>query len=142
MAEESLPTDKEVQRYEQLISAYDKEFQKWSWRVRKILQRFRDTRDQLSSGTTGARFNILWSNVTTLVPACFSRLPQPDVSRRYKDNDPVGRVAALLLERALDYEVQHYPDYEESLKQVVQDRFLGGRGTAWVARATQTRRPR
>jgi hypothetical protein len=132
MAEQRRIVDTEVQRYEQLISAYDKEFQKWTWRVRKILQRFRDTRDQLSSGTTGARFNILWSNVTTLVPACFSRLPQPDVSRRYKDNDPIGRVAALLLERALDYEVQHYPDYEESLKQVVQDRFLGGRGTAWV----------
>lgn len=124
--------DTEAQLYEKLIGAYDAEFKKWEARVRKILQRFRDDRVTTGSGAGGSKFNILWSNVTTLVPACFSRVPQPDVSRRYKDNDPIGRVAALLLERALEFEVQHYPDYREGLKQVVQDRFLGGRGTAWV----------
>lgn len=125
-----LPTT-EIQRYTQLIGAYDSEFKKWETRTKKILKRYRDDRTT-TSGTAGAKFNILWSNVNTLVPACFSRVPQPDVSRRYKDNDPVGRVAALLLERALDYEVQHYPDYRNSLKRAVQDRFLGGRGMAWV----------
>jgi hypothetical protein len=128
---EQMP-DSEVQYYQQMLGAYEAEFKKWEARVRQILKRFRDDRATTTSGTSGSKFNILWSNVTTLVPACFSRVPQPDVSRRYKDNDPVGRVAALLLERALEYEVQHYPDYRESLKQVVQDRFLGGRGTAWV----------
>lgn len=32
----------------------------------------------------------------------------------------------------LDFEIQHYPDYRATLKQCVQDRFLGGRGTAWA----------
>ena len=119
-----------VERYNRLIGAYDAEFKKWESRSKKIIKRFRDERTVAQE--SGAKFNILWSNVTTLIPAVFARLPQPDVSRRHKDNDPVGRVASVILERALEYEIQHYPDYAAALKNVVQDRFLGGRGIAWV----------
>lgn len=121
----------ELQRYIGLIGAYNQEFKAWEARVKKILKRFRDERTT-TNGQTGARFNILWSNVQTLIPACFARLPQPDVSRRHKDNDPIGRVASLILERALEYEVQQYSDYRNGMRNVVQDRFLGGRGMAWV----------
>jgi hypothetical protein len=123
-------TPKPVERYNKLIGAYDAEFKKWEARAKKIIKRYRDERTVSNDST--AKFNILWSNVTTLIPAVFARLPQPDVSRRHKDNDPVGRVAALLLERGLEYELQHYSDYAAALKNVVQDRFLGGRGIAWV----------
>ena len=61
-----------------------------------------------------------------------ARLPKADVSRRFGDNDPVGRVASLLIQRALDYEIEHYPDYRSSMRHAVEDRFLGGRGVAWV----------
>jgi hypothetical protein len=37
-----------------------------------------------------------------------------------------------MLERALEYEIEHYGDYASAMKQAVQDRLLGGRGTAWV----------
>ena len=118
-----------AEKWLQQISAYGREFKKWESRVDKILKRYRDDerRNQESS-----KFNVLWSNVQTLVPATFSRLPQPDVSRRFRDNDPVGRVASLILERALDFEIQHYADYRDTMKQSVYDRFLGGRGTAWA----------
>jgi hypothetical protein len=59
-------------------------------------------------------------------------MPKPDVSRRFKDNDPVGRVASLILERAMDFEVTHYGDLKHCLEASVYDRFLGGRGSAWV----------
>jgi hypothetical protein len=119
------------QGYLDAISAYDREFKPWEGRVDKILKRYRDEkRDNRTSAQ--ARFNILWSNVQTLVPATFSKLPQPDVSRRFRDNDPVGRVAALILERALEFEVQHYKDYRQTMTQSVYDRFLGGRGTSWA----------
>jgi hypothetical protein len=120
-----------LQDYLDCISTYEREFKKWEGRVDKIIKRYRDdNRDNRTN--TQAKFNILWSNVQTLVPACFARLPQPDVTRRFRDNDPVGRVAALILERALDFEVQHYTDYRTTMKQSVYDRFLGGRGTSWV----------
>jgi len=111
------------------IARYEKEFQKWEKRSADIIKRYRD--DDYKSRKTAA-FNILWSNVQTLIPAVFARLPRPDVSRRFKDSDPVGRVAGMILERALDYEIQHYSDYRDSLGQCVLDRFLGGRGTSWV----------
>jgi len=115
----------------QTIAVYDREFTKWEKRTDKILKRYRDE-PQNSRGYNLSKFNILWSNVQTAIPAVFARLPKPDVSRRFKDNDPVGRVAALILERALEYELDHYPDYHASMEQCVQDRFLGGRGIAWV----------
>jgi hypothetical protein len=127
-----LTPDPRISELTGCIATYDREFEKWSKRVDKILKRYRDDDRGANNGGQAARFNILWSNVQTLVPATFSRLPQPDVSRRFRDNDPVGRVAALILERALEYEVQHYPDYAASMRQCVYDRFLGGRGTAWA----------
>lgn len=120
----------DVQKWLGHIAAYEKEFKKWESRVDKILKRYRDENRKTSDSS--AKFNILWSNVQTLVPATFSRLPQPDVSRRFLDNDPVGRVASLILERALEFEIHHYSDYRATMKQAVNDRFLGGRGTAWA----------
>ena len=122
----------DVQKWLRAVAAYEAEFKKWQGRSEKILKRYRDEYRDGRRTDGEARFNILWSNVQTLVPACFSRLPQPDVSRRFRDQDPVGRVASLILERALDYEIQHYQDYRTTMEQVVHDRFLPGRGTAWI----------
>lgn len=118
-----------VRYYLNHIAAYEREFSKWEKRVEKIVKRYRDD-DRTNKSRT--RFNVLWSNVQTLKAATFARIPKPDVSRRYKDNDPVGRVASLILERALEYEVMHYPDFGSTLRSATYDRFLGGRGTAWV----------
>lgn len=119
-----------VQKYVGVIAAYDREFKKWDARVDRLLKRYRD--ETRGNRDSSAKFNILWSNVQTLIPAVFAKVPKPDVSRRFRDNDPVGRVAALILERALEYEAEHYPDFYRTTKQCVADRFLGGRGTAWV----------
>ena len=121
-----------VQHWLSVIKAYDTEFKPWQTRAGKIIDRYRDEKRLDNAENPAVKFNILWANVQTLVPATFARLPQPDVSRRFSDRDPVGRVASLLLERALDFEIQHYRDYRSTMKQSVTDRFLGGRGTAWA----------
>ena len=121
----------ELEKYLRIIGQYDNEFAKWSARTKKIVKRYRDdSRGQ--GGNEAARFNILWSNVQTLTPAVYAKLPKADISRRFGDNDPVGRVASQLLERAIDFEIEHYPDFRSTMKYDVEDRFLGGRGTAWV----------
>jgi hypothetical protein len=112
------------------IAQYERTFKEWEGRSDKITKRYRD--DSRSRNNPNAKFNILWSNVQTITPAVFARLPRPDVSRRFRDNDPIGRVASMMLERALEYEIEHYGDYASAMKQTVQDRLLGGRGTAWV----------
>ena len=112
------------------IAQYERTFKEWEGRADKIVKRYRD--DSRNRNNPNAKFNILWSNVQTITPAVFARLPRPDVSRRFRDNDPIGRVASMMLERALEYEIEHYGDYASAMKQSVQDRLLGGRGTAWV----------
>lgn len=123
----------EVAKWLGVIAQYNREFKKWEGRVREVLKRYRD--DNPNAGTSSkpqARFNILWSNVQTLKPAVYAKLPLADVSRRFSDNDPVGRVASLIIERGLNFEVEHYPDYRSTMNNSVEDRFLGGRGVGWV----------
>ena len=120
-----------LEKYLNVIAGYDSEFAKWQARVKKILKRYRDdTRGQ--TGNETAKFNILWSNVQTLIPAVYSKLPKADVSRRFGDNDPISRVASNLIERSVDFEIEHYPDFRSTMSYSVEDRFLGGRGSAWI----------
>ena len=122
--------DHTYQDWYNTIAGYEKTFKEWESRTDRIIKRYRD--DSRTRNNPNAKFNILWSNVQTITPAIFARLPRPDVSRRFRDNDPIARVASMMLERALDYEITHYGDYKSAMNQSVQDRLLGGRGTSWV----------
>jgi len=112
------------------IAGYERSFKEWEGRTDRIIKRYRD--DSRTRNNPNAKFNILWSNVQTITPAIFARLPRPDVSRRFRDNDPIARVASMMLERALEYEIEHYGDYKSAMNASVLDRLLGGRGTSWV----------
>ena len=118
------------QEWYKVVTNYERTFKKWEARTDRIIKKYKD--DSRYQSNPNSRFNILWSNVQTIQPAIFARLPRPDVSRRFRDNDPIGRVASMLLERALEFELEHYSDYKSTMQQAVLDRLLGGRGTAWV----------
>jgi hypothetical protein len=123
----TLPVNEQLQKKLSIVSAYDSEFKEWYTRCRKIVKTYRDDgKDQRS------KYNILWSNVQTLVPAVYSGMPKASVSRRHKDEDPVGRIASMIIERALDFEIEHYSDFRSAMEHSVRDRFLGGRGVSWV----------
>ena len=112
------------------IMGYERSYKRWEARVDRIIKKYKD--DSRYDRNPNARFNILWSNVQTIQPAIFARLPRPDVSRRFRDNDPIGRVASMMLERALEFEIEHYGDYKSAMNNAVLDRLLGGRGVSWV----------
>jgi len=73
------------------------------------------------------RFNILFSNTQTLQPALYNSTPRPDVRRRFRDADPVGKVVAEVLERALAYSVDSY-DFDNTIEAALLDYLLPGRG--------------
>lgn len=112
------------------IDAAEKSFKEWFERGKKVVDRYRDDRGARDAGRR--KFNILWSNVQVLKPALYGRMPKPEVSRRYQDQDQVGRVASLIQERCLEYEVEEYPDFNQAMIGSVEDRLLPGRGVAWV----------
>jgi hypothetical protein len=112
------------------IQSSKKEFEKWGDRGRKIVRRYRDERD--AGDNRQRKFNILWSNVQVLKPALYGRMPKPEVTRRFKDQDPIGRTAATMLERCLEFEVEQYKDFDSTMSYCVEDRLLPGRGTSWI----------
>lgn len=100
----------------------------WEKKGEKVVDRYRDERPDAD---TSKRFNILWSNVETLRPSLYAQQPKPEVTRRYKDKDPIGRQAAIVLERALEYGVDAY-DFDSVMHSCVEDYLLPGRGVARV----------
>jgi hypothetical protein len=127
---EKTPGQKLGEFWSSQIEDAQKAFEKWEERSKKVIKRYRDEREAIEQRKR--KFNILWSNVQVLKPALYGRMPKPEVSRRYRDADPVGRTAALMLERCLEFEVEQYSDFGSAMSNVVEDRLLPGRGAAWV----------
>jgi hypothetical protein len=88
-------------------------------------------KNQSTSTSTKRRFAMLWANTEILKPSIYARPPVPQVSRRYKDKDPIGRTAAELLERASSYEFERM-NLDYTLRCVRDDLLLPGRGAAWI----------
>ena len=130
MANDKATVNHTYEDWYKTIMGYERSYKRWEARTDRIVKKYKD--DSRYDRNPNARFNILWSNVQTIQPAIFARLPRPDVSRRFRDNDPIGRVASMMLERALEFEIEHYGDYKSAMNNAVLDRLLGGRGVAWV----------
>lgn len=117
-----------VSRWLAEIRAYDKHFGPWQKRSAAIVKRYRDEQE---TDTKAKKFNILWANTQIMGPALYAKPPIPDVSRRYKDRDPIGRAASVILERSLSYSVDVY-DFDATVKAARDDYLLTARGQAWV----------
>lgn len=80
-------------------------------------------------GTPG--FNILFSNVETILPAVYNSVPTPDIRRRFGDADPDGKAVSQALERAISAQIDQY-DFDREIKLAVKDMLLPGRGVVRV----------
>lgn len=78
-----------------------------------------------------ASFNILWANTEILSAAVYNSTPQPDVRRRFRDRDPLGKAVSTVLERALSYGLDDY-DFDAAVSDVVLDCLITGRGVARI----------
>jgi len=78
------------------------------------------------------QFNILYSNTETLAPALYNNVPRPVVDRRFKDKDPLGRMASMTTKRALEYLIdsndQDYSNFDDMMKSAVLEALVPGRG--------------
>ncbi len=105
--------------------------EKWQTRSLKIVKRYKDERDSDNNYFGENRYNIFWSNIQTLQPAIYQEPPKPQIERRWKDADPLGRIASQILERATTFAISSY-DFDSLLKAVRDDYLLVGRGQAWL----------
>jgi hypothetical protein len=125
-----------VTKWIEQINLSEQELQPW-WRTGDIIVRRYKNENRArgggrpSVGYERRRFAILWSNVSTLQPAIYAKQPVPMVDRRYRDEDPVGKIASDVLERALGFSLDQY-DFDGRVKLCVLDYLLPGRGQVWV----------
>jgi hypothetical protein len=129
VADES-PDLNKIARWVAEIELYDRETATWRKQSKRIIKRYKDDRGDQDSVLFGARFNAFWANVQTMRPSLYARNPKPDIQRRFKDADPVGRVASDILERCASYFTDTDLFYEAN-SQALTDYLLPGRGTVW-----------
>lgn len=92
--------------------------------------------NELYSGKKSNPFAILFSNTETMLPALYSAVPRPVVQRRFKDEDPLGKLASQAgqrgLEFLLDTNTEGYETFDSALRTAVLDGLLPGRGVTAV----------
>jgi len=79
---------------------------------------------------TSLRFNILYSNTETFVPAVFSRKPIPKVKRRHDEQraDIPAEVTNRMLSFLMDTNLPEYPDFMTAIGDSVLDAAIAGQG--------------
>jgi hypothetical protein len=114
------------------IRAYEATFKTWLARAEKIVERYRDeAQDQDDDFSKPAnKFAVLWSNVQTLQPVVYAQAPKPDIQRRHKDRDAVARASAIILERAVEAELETC-GFDEAMTSCRDDYLLTARGQSW-----------
>ena len=113
--------------------------QKWLDRIKAqqtLEKKWRDAAHKATliyaaEGETPAPFNILFSNVETIVPSIYNSTPAPDVRRRFLDPDPVSKSLATILERSIAIQLDNGA-LDTEIEAMAQDSFLGGRGVVRV----------
>ena len=123
-----------VSRWVTELDLADKQEASWRSRAKDTEARYRDEKLDAQqpgrySGTN--RFNILYSNVQTICPTLYNKSPQPDVRRRYRDADPVGKEVSEVLERCLSFTMDEC-DFDRYMRLAVKDQQLCGRGITRV----------
>lgn len=110
-----------------------KDYEKTGERISKRYKNLDTTSTATNAVSSKMMFNVLWSNIQVLGPSLYSRMPKIVVERRFKDTDPVGRLASQVAERCTDFNLATQQDrFNYAIKAAVQDRLLVGRGQVWV----------
>lgn len=127
------PEAKEARRWIAELDRAEKWRAEYFKRCKRIIRRYRNeyALDASQDDPSRRRFAILWSNIQTLGPAVYARPPQAVVSRRFKDPDPVGRMASEVLERAVNFSIDQY-DYDDRMRLARDDYLLVGSGQLWM----------
>jgi len=107
---------------------------KWWGAAENIISRYLDDREyDDNNGETKRRYNIFWANVQIMMAALYATPPAPTVKRQNSDpKDDIGRVAALMLERASQIELtKDGTSMHTALQNGVEDRLVPGLGQVW-----------
>jgi hypothetical protein len=114
-----------ARRWKLELKLADKREADWRKKVTDIYKQYTPLNPAANS------FNILWTNTETLRQSVYNSLPEPQVRRRYQDEDPLGRAVSEVMTRALEFSQDTY-DFDAVLKGDVLAMLLAGRAVSRV----------
>lgn len=128
--------------WEKELQAAKKELTPFHTKAKRLIKRYLDEREAVAaSDGSDARLNLFWSNTEVLKSSLYAKPPKVDVSNSYKDaNDDVSRVAANILQRMLNNDVEEDDEstYPEITRQAVGDYLIVGLGQVWYRYEVET----
>lgn len=125
IASPSSAAEKDARRWKKELELAKKREKDWLTEAEKIVKRYRGEEKKRN------RFNVLWANTEILRPAIYNSRPNPDVRRRFRDADPLGKAVSQVLERSLEVFVDG-DESDDALKNDVLDGLLCGRGVSRI----------
>src|SRR5579859_2530891 len=123
MAKEAKASDG-VLKWRRELDLAKKREKDWFRDAEKIVKRYRGEEKKRN------RFNVLWANTDIMAAAVFNSRPDPDVRRRFRDADRVGKAICSLTERGLNVFLDGEENDEtiSAIRNDVLDGLLPGRG--------------
>lgn len=126
-------------RWRDEITKAEKELEKFHDKGQKVVKRYLD--DRGDSFTEGMRkFNIFTANVGILQSVLYANIPKVRVSRKFNQfGDEPARLASYMLQNALMQDMEERDcDFDQTMREAVEDRLVPGVGCAWVRLETDT----
>jgi hypothetical protein len=129
---------KRYRRWNDEITMAEKEFDNFRKQGRTTVRRYKDERDSVDGSER--KFNIFTANVGILESSLYAKIPKVTVSRRFGQSmDDPARVASLMLQNAIMQDIDEPEcDFDQVMRDAVQDRLVPGLGTAWLRLETDT----
>lgn len=103
--------------------------QKWRDEAEKYFNIYKDQYN--SNYNDSKRYNVFWANTQTLRPLVFSKLPKPNITPRFLDEDEIAKIASEMMERTISLYMND-ADAEDVIGKCRDDYLVGGRGVARV----------
>lgn len=116
-------------------------YKKWIKTSKNIARRYRNqaflsdnTRKKVDLDGDCKGYNLLYRNVSVRLPFILPFIPKVQVDRTNRDNDQVGRVASMILERTTA-KLTECPQFKRALSYTKLDAELSNFGIIWVSYA-------
>lgn len=122
--------DKLAQKWLKRIGDADKREEKWVKSAEAAEKAFLAGCDDSETGEV-PEFNIVHSNVETIVPSIYNSAGKPDIRPRHNNRDPVAKVVADIYERAILALIDD-SRMDAEVEQCAQDVFVAGRGVVRI----------
>lgn len=121
----SQATSKDYRKWKRELDLAGERDKDWHKRGKELRKQYRAESKKKNA------YNLLWANTETLRPNLYNSIPKPDVRRRFRDADPLGKAVSEVLERGLSYSVDGYC-FDSSMRYDVLDALVPGRGVSRI----------